>query len=104
MVSFLQLTMLQLGGEEKLMKDATVEVGFPQNSYLLSSSEISITFLPVRDNRFSFQVKFGSVPFCCLAPFSCTRSPITPWTHYVVTNLIYQVPYVQFTILYVSMR
>ena len=28
MVSFLQLTMLQLGGEVKLMKDTTVEVGF----------------------------------------------------------------------------
>ena len=32
MVSFLQLTMLQLGGEVKLMKDTTVEVGFGQGS------------------------------------------------------------------------
>ena len=89
MVNFLQLTMLQLGGEVKLMEKGGVEVG--HNRYL----DIKKLFS---------QVKLGSVPFCCLAPFSISKRPLTTKTLYLVTNLINQVPYVQFTILYVSMR
>ena len=44
------------------------------------------------------------MPLCCLAPFTVSKRPLTPKTLYLVTNLINQVPYVQFTILYINMR
>ena len=60
MVSFLQLTMLQLGGEVKLMKEATVEVVFEYFDFgqgskhiqmshnLMCTSKIAISFVSVR--------------------------------------------------------
>ena len=50
------------------------------------------------------QVKLGSLPLCCLAPFSCTRLPLNQRTLFMVAQLIYQVPYSQFAILYITMR
>jgi len=73
MVSFRKLTILQLGGEERLLKMDNVKV------------------------------KLGSLPFCCLAPFSCTRLPLNQRTLFMVAQLIYQVPYSQFAILYITM-
>jgi len=73
MVHFLQLTMLQLGGEVKLVKMEEVKV------------------------------RLGSVPLCCLAPFTCTTLPITPARLAMVNRLVSQVPVTQFTILYILM-
>ena len=51
MVSFLHLTMLQLGGEVKLMKEATVEVGFGWKGLKTYS----------KDTQYSGQVKLAGI-------------------------------------------
>ena len=98
MVNFLQLTMLQLGGEVKIIEHGDVEVS-PYN--VLECSQLDRNC--VTKNLF-YQVILGSVPFCCLAPFTIFKRPLTPKSLYLVTKLINQVPYVQFTILYLNMR
>jgi len=74
MVQFLQLTMLQLGGEKELLK------------------------------KTDLKVNLGSVPLCCIGGFSWTKLNLTPTTFTMVRRLVNQVPVTQFTILYILMR
>ena len=122
MVSFRKLTILQLGGEERLLKMDDVKVGFlPVLCHARRSQfTIEIDLIQKSDGTFRsgctalehigklfcvfIQVKLGSLPFCCLAPFSCTRLPLNQRTLFMVAQLIYQVPYSQFAILYITMR
>jgi len=73
MVGFLQLTMLQLGGEKELLK------------------------------KTDLKVNLGSIPLCCIAGFSWTKLDLTPTTFTMVRRLVNQVPVTQFTILYILM-
>ena len=99
MVSFRKLTILQLGGEERLLKMDNVEVGRrPVCLIYVDLAEVLCL------ENFYVQVKLGSLPFCCLAPFSCTMLPLKKRSLHMVTQLIYQVPYSQFAILYITMR
>lgn len=73
MVVFFQLTLLQMGGEVNLRKKEGVKI------------------------------VLGSPPLCCLAPFSCTKLPITTGRLALVRGLIRQMPMSQFTVLYILM-
>jgi len=73
MNQFLQLTMLQLGGEKELLK------------------------------KTDLKVNLGSIPLCCISGFSFTKLNLTPTTFTMVRRLVNQVPAIQFTILYILM-
>ena len=91
MVVFFQLTLLQMGGEVNLRKKEGVKVRFQQIN-VKYHSQVQLC-----------QIVLGSPPLCCLAPFSCTKLPITPGRLALVRGLIRQMPMSQFTVLYILM-
>merc|ERR1712004_745687 len=73
MVQFLQLTLLQLGGEKELLK------------------------------KTDLKVNLASIPLCCIAGFPGTKLELNPQSFSMVRRLVNQVPITQFTILYILM-
>jgi len=73
MVAFFELTMQQLGGEVNL------------------------------NNKAGVKIVLGSPPLCCLAPFPCTKFPLTPVRLGLLRRLISQAPMSQFAALYILM-
>jgi len=73
MVHFLQLTVVQLGGEASMLANPGA------------------------------RVNLAAVPLCCFAGFSWTKLPLTRGSLALVRHLISQVPLTQFTLLYIIM-
>ena len=73
MAQFLQLTLLQLGGEKELLKKTDLKVHLLQYrqwiSTLFNKSPLHLVLS---------QVNLGSIPLCCIAGFPGTKLDLNP--------------------------
>ena len=89
MAQFLQLTLLQLGGEKELLKKTDLKV------HLLHYRQwISTLFNKSPLHLVLFQVNLASIPLCCIAGFPGTKLDLNPQSFSMVRRCNFRTKYI----------